>query len=119
MRVKVLPSDVNANLQLDTFTPNARNVNNNSVQNINKKKDIEFLKKKLKNYIIDPNNRSYYYWLFIFSLCYLYNLIFLIARTVFWQLELIEDRHVWFIIDYAICDFVYLIDILIRFRTGI
>ena len=63
MRVKVLPSDVNANLQLDTFTLNVnktRNVNNN------KKKEIGFLKKKLKNYIIDPNNKIYYYWLFIF-----------------------------------------------------
>jgi cyclic nucleotide gated channel alpha 3 len=66
---------------------------------------------------INPLNQPYYFWLIVISLCYLYNLIFLIARTAFW---LLQDgaMSTWFFFDYFVSDFVYILDVLIRFNTG-
>lgn len=74
--------------------------------------------KKQEPVIINPNNKAFYYWLIIFTLCYAYNLTFLIARMVFWELQEIESYFVWLILDYGISDVVYLTDIFIQFRTG-
>lgn len=66
---------------------------------------------------INPLNQAYYFWLIVISLCYLYNLIFLIARTAFWLLQ-DSARSMWFFFDYFVCDLVYLLDVMIRFNTG-
>lgn len=67
---------------------------------------------------INPLSPFYYMWLIIVSVCYLYNLIFLIARTAFWLLEEHKYYYIWHLIDYFVCDFVYILDMFIRFRTG-
>lgn len=67
---------------------------------------------------INPLQNFHYIWLIITSICYLYNLIFLIARTAFWLLEESESSFIWHLIDYFVCDLVYLIDILLKFFTG-
>jgi type I site-specific restriction endonuclease len=70
------------------------------------------------NFVVDPSGRFYYCWLSIVSLIYIYNLIFLIARGAFWLLQDIQyGLIIWPLFDY-LADFVYIIDILLRFCTG-
>ncbi|RMZ95473.1 cyclic nucleotide-gated olfactory channel [Brachionus plicatilis] len=73
---------------------------------------------KFDKFYINPLNKFYYTWLSLFAFCYLYNLIFLIARSAFWLLEEREYGFVWQIVDYFIVDMVYLIDIVLKFLTG-
>lgn len=68
-------------------------------------------------YVIDPGKAFYYRWLIIISLAVLYNYIFIIGRTSFDLLQS-ENPTLWYFLDY-LCDFIYLIDIAIRFRTGL
>ena len=68
---------------------------------------------------VDPFKNTYYVWVIISSLAYIYNLIFLIARASFWQLQDIENATViWFMLDYVLSDFIYLIDIGFKFFVG-
>jgi len=113
---KVLPDNAVNNdesIQLDTFPDLTRNRDAN--QDL-KKEDFNKRKTEL---IINPNNKKFNYWLIIFTICYIYNLIFLVARSVFWELQEIDPKYIWFIFDYGISDLVYLADILIQFRTSI
>ena len=48
----------------------------------------------------------------------MYNLVFLIARSSFWLLQEIDHAFIWYILDYAYSDVIYLIDIMVRFLTG-
>lgn len=120
MHTKVLKRKVKVTdiLELETNgTTSIQIVTNETQTQTQKPSYFRLIKNKLIQ-IIDPNSRFYYNWLIIFLLCYLYNLIFLIARTVFWQLQQIEYEFVWLLIDYGICDLIYLLDIFIKFRTG-
>ena len=67
--------------------------------------------------VVDPSSTAYYRWLAVISAAVLYNLLVIIARSVFWQLR---DRGVivWFVLDYT-CDVVYLIDMFVQLRTGL
>ena len=67
---------------------------------------------------IDPFGKLYYSWLIVVSVCCLYSIIFLIARTSFWLIEEIRYRFIWHVIDYGICDLCYLADIGVRFFTA-
>ena len=73
---------------------------------------------RIHSYYIDPFENFYYAWLSLTSIIYVYNLIFLIARSSFWLLQEIDYPFVWYTIDYFICDSIYLIDFFIRFLTG-
>ncbi|CAF0773189.1 unnamed protein product [Brachionus calyciflorus] len=75
------------------------------------------LKLKYEKFYINPLNKFYYTWLLIISLSYLYNLIFLIARSAFWLLEDHDYAFIWQIIDYTV-DFFYLLDIFLKCFTG-
>ena len=46
----------------------------------------------------------------------LYNVYLIIARATFVELQE-KYSTVWFVLDY-ICDFVYIVDIIVQFRTG-
>ena len=114
---KVLPDNTVNNdesVQLDTFTDSVRH--NNANQDLKKAELDNKIKTKL---IINPNNKIFNWWLIIFTICYIYNLTFLIARSVFWQLQEIDQQYVWLILDYGISDLVYLTDVIIQFRTSI
>ncbi len=65
---------------------------------------------------VDPSSNGYYRWLGVISFAVLYNLILIIARSVFWKLQ---DYYIiaWLTLDY-VCDVIYLIDIFVQFRTG-
>jgi len=86
---------------------------------ISKPNPVKKPSKKLKDYfIIDPFGKFYYTWLGIISVCYMYNLIFLIARASFWLLQEIDYWYIWIALDYLICDLIYLVDIFINFITA-
>ena len=75
--------------------------------------------KRLKDhFFVDPFGRAYYGWLAIISSCYMYNLIFLIARSSFWLLQEIDYWYIWLIIDYLLSDLIYLIDMFVHFLTA-
>ena len=65
---------------------------------------------------MDPFKRHYCHWLRIISLAVFYNVIIIIARSVFHQLQ---DNYlsVYLVLDYC-CDAVYILDMLIKARTG-
>jgi cyclic nucleotide gated channel alpha 3 len=67
--------------------------------------------------VVDPSSDGYYRWLAVISIAVLYNLLVVIARAVFWQLQDSGGLSVWFSLDY-ICDAIYLADMFVQFRTG-
>ncbi len=71
---------------------------------------------KLQNYVIDPSEDIYYKWLILVSVAVLYNYLFIIGRASF---ELLQNYNpfMWFVLD-CISDFIYLMDIFVRLRTG-
>jgi len=67
--------------------------------------------------VIDPSSDAYYRWLAVISAAVLYNLLVIIARAVFWQLQDSASLGVWFALDYT-CDVIYLVDMFVQLRTG-
>jgi hypothetical protein len=65
---------------------------------------------------VDPAGNFHYRWLGVVSMAILYNLVFIIVRAVFWELQS-EYYKLWLALDY-ICDFVYIVDMGFLFRTG-
>lgn len=82
------------------------------------KKNAQYFKNIMTTY---PNQLlllffSSQQWLALVSLAVLYNIIFVVGRAVFWEI----NRNVpalWFVLDY-ICDTIYLIDILVHCHEG-
>ncbi|XP_030055593.1 cyclic nucleotide-gated channel alpha-4 [Microcaecilia unicolor] len=72
---------------------------------------------KKKTWILDPSGTWYYCWLNVMVIPVLYNWIILICRSCFSDLQ---QRYltIWLTLDY-ICDTFYLLDIVVRFRTGV
>ena len=66
--------------------------------------------------VYDPSSRVYYRWLIVISVAVIYNLVVVVARTIFWKLH---DQYMfwWLITDY-LADVVYLTDIVVNMRTG-
>ena len=58
----------------------------------------------------------HYYWLVVIALAVMYNLFFVIGRSVFWELEGLLPTG-WLILDYT-CDAIYLLDLLVRMHEG-
>uniref|UniRef100_A0ABK8G7Q7 Cyclic nucleotide-binding domain-containing protein n=1 Tax=Anopheles gambiae TaxID=7165 RepID=A0ABK8G7Q7_ANOGA len=65
---------------------------------------------------VDPSLPSHYRWLSVVSLAVLYNIIFVIGRAVFWELNK-QASVLWWILDY-LCDFIYLTDTLVHCHEG-
>jgi len=71
---------------------------------------------KFNYFVISPDETCMFVWLIILTVCTLYNLWFIIARQSF---ELLQINYAgYFRVADAIADFVYLLDILVQFRTG-
>lgn len=71
---------------------------------------------RLRCTVVNPDENFYFYWLFLLSLCVLYNLWTMIVRQSFPELQDKADSF-WFICD-VFSDVVYLLDIGVQFRTG-
>ncbi|XP_006802727.2 cyclic nucleotide-gated channel cone photoreceptor subunit alpha-like, partial [Neolamprologus brichardi] len=67
-------------------------------------------------WIMDPATDMYYYWLLTISVPVFYNLIFLVARACFNELQY-QNSTLWLVLDYA-SDALYCMDIFVRARTG-
>ncbi|KAL3879497.1 hypothetical protein ACJMK2_031793, partial [Sinanodonta woodiana] len=67
-------------------------------------------------FVMDPSNNLYYRWLMFVSMAVLYNVIFIIVRAVFWELQ---DNYtaLWLTLDY-LSDFIYILDMWVSTRTG-
>lgn len=69
-----------------------------------------------KGFVVDPSQSYYYRWLFVISIAVLYNIIFIIARATFLEMQQ-EYVSLWFTLDYF-SDFLYLLDMVISAKTG-
>nr|XP_020444486.1 cyclic nucleotide-gated channel cone photoreceptor subunit alpha-like isoform X1 [Monopterus albus] len=67
-------------------------------------------------WVMDPATDTYYYWLCAISIPVFYNLIFLVARACFNELQN-QNTTTWIILDYT-SDVLYYFDIFVRTRTG-
>ncbi|KAM9326543.1 cyclic nucleotide-gated channel alpha-2-like [Gastrophryne carolinensis] len=66
--------------------------------------------------VVDPSGKWYYRWLLVITLPVLYNWFLLVVRACFNDLQT-SYIIVWLTLDY-VSDFIYIIDIIIRLRTG-
>ncbi|KAL3285357.1 hypothetical protein HHI36_019465 [Cryptolaemus montrouzieri] len=62
--------------------------------------------------IVDPSSPYHYKWLMVVSLAVLYNVIFVLGRAVFWELNN-SVPVLWWTLDYA-CDAIYILDIFVH-----
>ncbi|XP_018432468.1 PREDICTED: cyclic nucleotide-gated olfactory channel-like [Nanorana parkeri] len=69
-----------------------------------------------ERFVVDPSGKWYYRWLLVIALSVLYNWFLLVVRACFDDLQ-ISYVIAWLTLDY-VCDIIYIIDIIIRFRTG-
>ena len=67
-------------------------------------------------FVFGPDSDCTFFWLTILNLCFLYNIWLIIARQSFENLQIMFAFY-WKIAD-SVSDFIYLIDILVHFRTG-
>lgn len=67
-------------------------------------------------FVFDPAGKFSYYWSMVVSMAFLYNLWVIAYRFSFDEITS-ATRLRWFCLDYA-CDFIYLLDIAVQFRTG-
>ncbi|KAH7731230.1 CBN-TAX-4 protein [Aphelenchoides avenae] len=81
----------------------------------------EFSKGRLKyiwnKLVVDANASYFYYWIAIVSCAYVYNLLVVIARTVFNDLAAGYLWMFWLVWDISM-DFIFLTDMFFRSRTG-
>ncbi|KAG5674239.1 hypothetical protein PVAND_004219 [Polypedilum vanderplanki] len=64
----------------------------------------------------DPSLPSYYRWLAVVSIAVLYNIIFVVGRAIFWEINK-KSTLLWYTLDY-LCDFIYLLDTLVHVHEG-
>ncbi|CAM1319621.1 CNGA2 (predicted) [Pycnogonum litorale] len=67
-------------------------------------------------FVLKPTESYYYYWLCTVTLALLYNLVFIIGRGVFWEMQNLSPTA-WFILDYT-CDSIYVLDMILNSFTG-
>ncbi|KAK1876528.1 Cyclic nucleotide-gated cation channel alpha-3 [Dissostichus eleginoides] len=65
---------------------------------------------------MDPATNLYYYWLWVISVPVFYNMMFLVARACFNELQY-KNTTLWMVLDYF-SDGFYVLDTLMRARTG-
>ncbi|XP_031631411.1 cyclic nucleotide-gated cation channel subunit A isoform X2 [Contarinia nasturtii] len=65
---------------------------------------------------VDPSLPSHYRWLTLVSLAVLYNIVFVVGRAVFWEINQ-RVPMLWYVLDY-VCDGIYFIDIIVHCHEG-
>ncbi|VVC99787.1 unnamed protein product [Leptidea sinapis] len=71
--------------------------------------------KWLCGFSFNPTLPTHYQWLAIVSLAILYNMVFVIGRSVFWEMD--KGSSFWYIMDYT-CDIIYVIDTVAHMHEG-
>jgi hypothetical protein len=59
---------------------------------------------------------SFFQWLCVVSLAVLYNIVFVIGRAVFWEINR-QAPELWWTLDY-LCDLIYMADTLVHLHEG-
>ncbi|XP_068124269.1 cyclic nucleotide-gated channel alpha-3 isoform X2 [Hyperolius riggenbachi] len=113
--------NVNRNNNTDDTKKEQNAVNKDKEQKKEDKKDAKTddkkeNEKKREIFVVDPASNFYYRWLSIISIPVLYNWCFLVCRACFDELQK-NNIILWLVLDYS-ADFVYILDVLVRFRTG-
>ncbi|KAI1724650.1 cyclic nucleotide-binding domain-containing protein [Ditylenchus destructor] len=67
--------------------------------------------------VFDSGENYFYYWIAVVSTAYVYNLLVVIARSVFSDLAAGHLWILWLGLDLT-ADFIYLLDMVVRTRTG-
>nr|CFW94217.1 Eka-cGMP gated channel alpha 5 protein [Euperipatoides kanangrensis] len=69
-----------------------------------------------RTWVLDPSESLYYRWLLVITIAVLYNILMIICRAVYHELQ---ERFVnmWLVLDY-LSDFIYICDMVVRARTG-
>ncbi|KAF8783417.1 Cyclic nucleotide-gated cation channel subunit like protein [Argiope bruennichi] len=78
--------------------------------------ELSYIKRFFRALVLDPAAHLYYRWLAIISLAIFYNVIIIIGRSVFWELQNLCP-NLWYFMDY-LCDIIYIVDIAVHCRTG-
>ncbi|XP_051840620.1 cyclic nucleotide-gated cation channel alpha-3 [Antechinus flavipes] len=73
-------------------------------------------KEKKEIFMIDPSSNLYYRWLTIIAMPVFYNWCMLVSRACFDELQS-DYLKMWLILDYT-SDAIYVLDLLVRMRTG-
>lgn len=74
----------------------------------------------------DPDRKSLFFttflfwkpfqWLAIVSIAVLYNIIFVVGRAIFWEINK-KATFLWYILDY-LCDLIYFLDTIVHCHEG-
>nr|XP_018896311.1 PREDICTED: cyclic nucleotide-gated cation channel subunit A-like [Bemisia tabaci] len=67
-------------------------------------------------FVVDPTTPFHYKWLGVVTCAILYNLVFVIGRGVFWELNNAMP-FLWWILDYS-CDLIYVLDTVVHAHEG-
>ena len=78
--------------------------------------DNTFTNASSSSIFVDPSHAFHFYWLMVVTICVLYNWIFIIARAAFADLQS-RSIILWLVLDY-VSDLVYIVDMVIQFKTG-
>ena len=76
---------------------------------------VDEVEKKFKTVVV-PDGDFLFYWLFVVTFAIVYNFWVLIAREAWPELQE-KGKIVWFVFDY-LCDFIYILDIVVHLRTA-
>lgn len=66
--------------------------------------------------LMDRKFYELFQWLLVVTIAILYNLVFVVGRSVFWELSK-EAPHIWFILDYT-ADCIYILDTILHAHEG-
>ncbi|KAL9921115.1 cyclic nucleotide-gated ion channel subunit A isoform 3-T6 [Glossina fuscipes fuscipes] len=107
--------------KIDKTSTTATNSNNNDASATNSiapdtEHEIRCSSLLCNRLSVNPTLQSHYRWLAVVSLAVLYNIIFVVGRAVFWEINN-KAAILWYFLDYW-CDFIYLIDILVHMHEG-
>ncbi|KAJ8312429.1 hypothetical protein KUTeg_009802 [Tegillarca granosa] len=87
-----------------------------STEDTNKSETVTQNENFTKTSVIRPDGNFMFYWLGVLTLAVLYNLWTCIARQAFYEIH--QGRlHIWISFD-ILCDIIYILDIVVQFRTG-
>ncbi|KAL1432669.1 hypothetical protein MTO96_012885 [Rhipicephalus appendiculatus] len=75
-----------------------------------------FFQKHGRSFVVDPAENFHYRWLSVISAAVLYNVLVIVGRSVFWELQNAMPIA-WYVFDYT-CDGIYLLDMVFHARTG-
>ncbi|XP_014676958.1 PREDICTED: cyclic nucleotide-gated olfactory channel-like [Priapulus caudatus] len=114
-RAKETPKPVRPDSFLEKFAIAAHNYDDDDDHQDAAEEQSKY-SRMLRKYVVDPAENFYYRWLLFVSVAVAYNLLFLVARAVFTDLQ---NRYLkaWLVCDY-LSDLLYLVDMLVQCRKG-